>query len=377
MFHEELLTVLIQLIYDAAYDPSRWPVFLEQYAEAIGAPSVVFVVHDLNDHSANAYEDFGYDPAWRKPYEQHYAARNVWMQRASEWLRPGIVMGSQQTTTDAELLTTEFYNDFLRPQDYFYSYGGIIAQEATLTSYLTAMRSKSAGPFQEREFVLLRQLLPHLQTAVRLRQRTAVLEMQIGDLKRTMDRLQQAVFLLDGRGYVLTMNLEAEEILRAGDSLVLDDDGLRTLRAEETRRLRALIAATARTTEGSGSHPGAAMSISRSHGRTPLQALVSPSSPSTGNAKGRSTATLFVRKLEPAKMPDSAVLEQIFSFTPAEVRLATALIAGKTLKQFAAETAVSLNTARTHLKRIFTKAGVSRQAELVLLLTATAPQPKL
>lgn len=377
MFHEEPLIVLIQSIYEAAFDPSRWPLFLGQYAEAIGAPGVAFVVHDRDDHSANVYKDYGLDPAWRKPYEEYYAARNVWMQRASAWLRPGVVTGSQQTTTDAELVTTEFYNDFLRPQNHFYSYSGIIAQEGTVTSYLAAVRSKAAGPFQEREFALLRHLLPHLQTAVRLRQRTAVLEMQIGDLKGTIDRLQHGVFILDGTSHVLTMNLEAEKILRARDSLILADDGLRTLQPEATRRLRALIAGAAETTEGSGSHPGGAMPIFRGHGRAPLRALVSPSAPSNGSARGRSTVTLFVTDVEPAKVPDFALLEQIFSFTPAEVRLATALIAGKTLKQFAAETAVSLNTARTHLKRIFTKAGVSRQAELVLLLTATASQPKL
>jgi hypothetical protein len=76
-------------------------------------------------------------------------------------------------TSDQELIKTEFYNDFLRPQDLFYSYGGINFQEDSVISYFSAIRSKLAGPFEAREFALLRHLLSHLQTAVRLHQRAA------------------------------------------------------------------------------------------------------------------------------------------------------------------------------------------------------------
>ena len=173
------------------------------------------------------------------------------------------------------------------------------------------------------------------------------------------------------------MNREAEEILRAADGLVLVNGGLRARRAKETNRLRGLIAEAAKLTDGKGTHHGGAMSVSRSNGHAPLRVLVSPFAPSKGQVNGRSSAILFVTASERTRRPDPALLEQLLNFTPAEARLAVALVTGKTMQEVAEEAGVSLNTVRTHLKRIFSKAGVSRQAELIRQLTAIAlyPQP--
>lgn len=48
--------------------------------------------------------------------------------------------------------------------------------------------------------------------------------------------------------------------------------------------------------------------------------------------------------------------------------LAARLFEGKSLEQVAGELAITYETARTHLRRIFSKTGTSRQAELVLLI---------
>lgn len=83
---------------------------------------------------------------------------------------------------------------------------------------------------------------------------------------------------------------------------------------------------------------------------------------------GRAGAILFLADPERAPALDAGVLEQVWGLTPAEARLAKALMQGKTVQDFARDGGVSLNTARTHLKRIFLKTGVRRQAELVRLL---------
>jgi DNA-binding CsgD family transcriptional regulator len=44
------------------------------------------------------------------------------------------------------------------------------------------------------------------------------------------------------------------------------------------------------------------------------------------------------------------------------------LVAGRTLAQTSRRLGIRPETARTHLKRVFSKTGVSRQAELVRLL---------
>jgi DNA-binding CsgD family transcriptional regulator len=57
-----------------------------------------------------------------------------------------------------------------------------------------------------------------------------------------------------------------------------------------------------------------------------------------------------------------------FGMTPAEARLAGMLAQGATLEDFAASRGVTVNAGRFLLKGIFSKTGVSKQAQLVALL---------
>jgi DNA-binding CsgD family transcriptional regulator len=63
----------------------------------------------------------------------------------------------------------------------------------------------------------------------------------------------------------------------------------------------------------------------------------------------------------------------LFGLTAAEARLSAGLARGQNLEELSERYSVSLNTARTHLKRIFNKTGVCSQGELIkLLLTSIA-----
>jgi len=81
---------------------------------------------------------------------------------------------------------------------------------------------------------------------------------------------------------------------------------------------------------------------------------------------------IFIAEPEQAATPDPALLGAMLDLSPSEARLTAAIVSGKTLQEFAAEAGVSLNTARTLLKRVFSKTGVSRQAELVRLALTCA-----
>ena len=67
-----------------------------------------------------------------------------------------------------------------------------------------------------------------------------------------------------------------------------------------------------------------------------------------------------------------AVIAQLHGLTPAEARVAAALVKGDTLAQYAEQAGCSEDTARTHMKRILDKTGASRQADLVRILLSSA-----
>jgi DNA-binding CsgD family transcriptional regulator len=58
-----------------------------------------------------------------------------------------------------------------------------------------------------------------------------------------------------------------------------------------------------------------------------------------------------------------------FALTSAEVRLIEVLLASRTLNEAAATIGISLNTAKTHLARVFRKTGTSNQRQLAQLIS--------
>ena len=65
---------------------------------------------------------------------------------------------------------------------------------------------------------------------------------------------------------------------------------------------------------------------------------------------------------------DPIYIGSMFNLTPAEARLATALLKGGTLKSISSVNRVSLETVRAQLHAVFHKTNTHRQAELVSLL---------
>jgi DNA-binding CsgD family transcriptional regulator len=61
----------------------------------------------------------------------------------------------------------------------------------------------------------------------------------------------------------------------------------------------------------------------------------------------------------------------LFGLSPAEARVAAALMRGISLSDAAAASGVQITTVRTQLRSILRKVGVKRQFDLVRLLTGT------
>ena len=61
----------------------------------------------------------------------------------------------------------------------------------------------------------------------------------------------------------------------------------------------------------------------------------------------------------------AGLLEKLYDLTETEARVAAFLVTGRTMAEVATELGITLETARTHTKRILDKTGCHRQAELV------------
>ena len=75
-----------------------------------------------------------------------------------------------------EYCSTEIFNEWFRPQHAEAMIGSKLLIEGPVSMFLALMRPFSTGDFEETEIRLFDALIPHLQRAVQLQLRLAVLE---------------------------------------------------------------------------------------------------------------------------------------------------------------------------------------------------------
>ncbi len=181
----------------------------------------------------------------------------------------------------------------------------------------------------------------------------------------TLNRLPIGVVVVDSAPRVLFMNRQGAEFLAEGDGLSIGPTGLcHAARPSETQTLHALIKAAV---DGHAKLPAGAVSLTRIIAERPLSVVVAPLEVEGG---GPPVAVLLVGDLEHQPLPSADTISRLFDLTEAESRLALALAQGQRIDDAAEELGITVSSARTYLKRIFSKTETDRQSELVRLVLA-------
>ena len=228
-------------IYAAAEEPDRWPLFLQKLRTGVRSTVTAFIFDDMRAGHASVAASVDFDPKFARLYEEYFASRNAWAAKLGTKLRTGSVVTSQELLPDRDLIRTEYYNDFLRPQDARHLLGSMPVVQAHSFAQVSMVRPGRMGAFSERETSLMRQLMPHLQRAIRMHQRFSRLEEQGRLAAEALDRAPFGVVLMDRTGHALLVNRAASEILAAADGLSLKPDGLRAASHSESENLKKLV----------------------------------------------------------------------------------------------------------------------------------------
>lgn len=175
-------------------------------------------------------------------------------------------------------------------------------------------------------------------------------------LSEVLNYISTGVILLDQNLKIFFMNQIARDILSNSKLLRIHKDALKYRSARNTLQLQKLVL----------SDDGGTMLIAREGSPQPMQVLVIPMEDRLEKyAQAMPIAIIFL--FDPINNLDSMVetLRKIYKFTKAEARLAAALVLDPRLEEAAASLHISVSTARTHLKRIFSKTNTNRQSSLV------------
>jgi len=273
--------------------------------------------------------------------------------------------------SEAEWLTSSFYLLYCEPYGCHQMLGVDISMPDGGTLRLRINRTREQVRFGEAERALCAMLMPHLRRALHMH---ALLDRSesLGSLySQTISRLAVATIVLDESGSVLQLNPVAREILDSNDGLKLVGGRLEATYPSDNRELGRLVRnAFTRARHGEGDAVGAeAMSVSRPSGQVNLGVVVEliPSQELL-DGKGKPTVMVYVRDAVGKSLVSNAVTSQLYHLTPAETALALELANGLSLEEASELLNIRRNTARAHLRSIFSKTGVRRQTELVRIM---------
>jgi DNA-binding CsgD family transcriptional regulator len=375
MYSAEQLGSLVESVYDASIDGSRWPAFLSMLAQQLSGVLPTLFIHDTRAHSGAMAINVGYEAGTVRSYKEHFAERNLWLRSGTHLLTPGSVRTSHIMCSRQALLASEWYADYCRPLNISQGIGATIHKDSMLTSNVAIFAGDDRADFGGEEIALLKALMPHMQRALKIHMHLAEASLKQGEFVEAMEPLAVGVILVTASARVLFANRSARRILDNRDGLMIDRQGLRAGRSRETNALHALIGCTAASCGHRASSSGGGLNVTRPNGRRALQVLVSPIRPQqTLHLGERAVAAIYVTDPEQVSERPEVVLIRLYGLTRAEAKVAALIVRGMSARQAAEGLAISYNTVKSHLKRVFAKTGTNGQGDLIRLIVGRAAQ---
>ena len=371
---------LIAAIYEASLEPQRWAGFLDKFSTAMNSPSSLIWGNDFAQRTVDVEVGFGsfgisqgIASTEMNSFAEHYCQCNVWLEDPSLH-NPGTVVNSSALFADDKLPLTEWYGDWLRPQDLFYSCAAVVDVQRDRSFNVTVLRSRSTGGYSSEELGLVQQLMPHLQTAFAIHRRLYKTQALLNASLAVLEDLPMGMVLLDERGHVMYRNRRAQSLMQRSQLLkeTGGGHGLRAANPADDRWLQKAMHECVATGLGHATHVGRASRFCGLAGQQ-LQVMVAPL-PSQSSPYGENCAAMLLISDPELGIPSlHELLRGLYRLTLAEAQLAQSMINGRSLQEFADQQGVTIHTARSQFKSAAAKVGVSRQADFVrVLLTGPA-----
>lgn len=234
---------------------------------------------------------------------------------------------------------------------------------------LHALRAQDASPFAPMTTTTVADLLGHIRRAHALAGRigTANTERQVHSA--LLDKLAVGTIFLNAQGNVVQQTGVAMDILQRRDGLQLARGGIAASVGTDDRKLQTAI----RSVLAEGAIDPQVVSVARASGQRDL-GLIIHRLPACADGEGSNqpAAVIFIRDPENCREPERTMLRRLFDLTPAEAELARNLATGLSLDEAALALNISRNTARAHLRAVFSKSGITRQTELMRVVLSSA-----
>jgi DNA-binding CsgD family transcriptional regulator len=358
-------SALIGCLYDTALDPMGWPRIAQTIARTFESESCALQLRDTGTGQTTVLgATANLNARALADYEAHYHNTDPWVARANELALGRPVIG-QQLIDDAELLTSEWYNDWCRKVGQFHLVGSAFAIGPQAIGVIGIHRPRGDAPFDGEHTRMLGLLLSHLARAMQLYRHLDGLQRERKVALTALDALSVGVMVVAAGGRLLFANTLAESLLRAGQGLMVSYGLLHARDGRKDQALHHAICTVGLRTRDRSAGAEAVLTLPRPEGR-PLSLLICPmGAEMLGLEPIQPVAMIFIADPDDQCRPAPETLAKLYSLTPAEARLTAALLDGEQLADYADRLGLSVHTVKTQLKHVFGKTGHGRQADLI------------
>lgn len=356
----EFLSRILGAIYDAALEEAGWVSCLESIRKVLRATYASLIVRTETIDDIGLIVSAGNDQPNIDPGNPYIAMSPL------SGIPPDQLITLSQVLSEKEWRASHYYRSYCAPQGVFHVMAADIATSNGGVYGFRITRPETQPDFSAVELDFCRLLLPHIKRALNLHL-SIHQDRKVSTLySHAMAQMMVGVVVLDQDGMVIECNPAAVAVLEARDGLAVVGKQLEASYADDNRKLQALVREALVTSHTGRVALNEAMSVSRPSGRLGWGLIVQRiASDQWTEGKQRPSVAVFVRDTEGRVDPPVRLAQQLFHLTPAETALAIQLANGLSLEEAAEMLNIKRNTARAHLRSIFSKTGVRRQTELV------------
>lgn len=366
---------LTRLIYASALDQARWQDFLTELTHVSGGVCTHLFGFDMPAGISLGLTAAGYAPEYVDSYNEYYGEVNSWAPGFAN-AEVGIATPSQWMCSKETLYSTEFYNDWVRPQENVAAGGGaLIFKDVTrMLAFGGNIRLKDEEKLEAPWLRTVGLLVPHLQQAFEISRLMSGQSLELDLLHDRTIMPGAAVMVLADTGFLLYANTSTDRLTEDRAVMLDDHAGRLSFRDPDAadilekclKQLRAgvePISATFVSTGADGSryacrivrftpedHPVSPFALMLGYWRPALLVTVSP---------------VAGRRL------DRDAFMTAHGLTATETDVAVGIAEGLSPTELAEMRSVSIHTIRNQLKSAMQKTGSHRQAELVRLVESS------
>jgi DNA-binding CsgD family transcriptional regulator len=357
--------VLIGQVYRSVLGAAPMSDALRKLAELTNSDKAFWGCFDLRQRRGYFLNSFNAPQNAVSEYHTRYSAENVWLARPQYFQLEGLIWRGSKIVPMQELASTQFYKSFLAPQEIYHTLHIAIEIDGDRVSHLMLTRPQREADFAESEIEIAQCFALHARRALEDQREAAGVRMIQAGLAEVTEDAGLGVAILDPPS-VIYASPTCEKILVSLGAPTIARHANSDSRPRQMLFPRAVADVINRP---DGSSPTSVI-VNRPDGGKVLACIKLFA---FGNTSAHRTG-LIVTLLDLTQhvTVDQDLLRRAYELTASEARVCSLLANGQSVDDVSERLQISPNTARTHIKRIFSKTGATRQAGLVKLILNTA-----